>query len=455
MCDIIVQISINLIWITLIILISSIFIIPGSSIFVYLFLGSKEIFNSELLTLLLKFAVAGLFYLIISLILIFLAIVIIRISFSNIELIKRMHNSHYFDLSNSILLLKRMSYSLACLLLALLINWYYDIVVIEFFLSIYICWVLGFITSTFLSNLLIEELDDTQLKNYIFAKSVINSLLFYSTYYLIKTIILYYLLLFRMNWKWHNKAMMIIIHILIISHLLSLVLLIISLSKIDSGVFKSIFSNWSIKPIKKYENSEICNRKEDRLLEITWRGTKQGCYCKDEIIFNSCEVGNKNCNTIDSIEDKVLFKYNNMILCGERIQYDYFSLSKSNNTSIISYDENCNEDQYECGIIDNMKNKLCVDGLTNQNCPLIGNQHEMFSENDSNIILNIFVSLKNKCNETEITTNTESYYLDKTQDISTESCLNNTYQLNQISLYSYLQENDMIEKYLSLPKFLG
>lgn len=147
---------------------------------------SENFYNQLFFKFIYKLIISSIFYILITITLLTLLIFIMRFSFSSIDLILKMNNKHFFNINDTSLIFKYMAYSLTCLFIACIILRYFDFIFIEIPLSIYISWSLGFIASTKIDNNLIKELCIHDLKKYIFVKSIINTVLFYISYLIIR-----------------------------------------------------------------------------------------------------------------------------------------------------------------------------------------------------------------------------------------------------------------------------
>lgn len=162
--------------------------VPGLGMLFYSVIITNSVFNVELLKLISRFVCGILFYIAIIMVISILIIMIIRFSFENIDLILLLKNKNKLKYSEGILFAKHVGYSLICLAIALFINWYYDFIIIEIPLSFYICWLLGFISSMPVKDTIVESCSPDDLKDYIFMKSVTNTICFYLTYEFTKQI---------------------------------------------------------------------------------------------------------------------------------------------------------------------------------------------------------------------------------------------------------------------------
>ena len=190
MIDNLISICSSLTYVITLLLLITFLVIPGSSIVIYSFIIPNFLLNIELYKLAVKFIYASLFYLALTSILLILLIIVVRLSFENYSIFYNLKNKHYIESYHTIKLLKHIIYSLLCLLIAIFINWYYDLLLIEIPLSVYICWVLGFVSSIpikktihykFNNNENIDE-RNSRIKDYLFIKAVSNMTCFYISY---------------------------------------------------------------------------------------------------------------------------------------------------------------------------------------------------------------------------------------------------------------------------------
>lgn len=192
MLDNLISICSSLTYIIFIMILTAFFIIPRSSLVLFSFIIPNFLLNKELYKLSFKFFCAGLFYMFMIIILLILLIIVVRLSFENYSVFYSLKNKNYVETYHTIKLLKHIIYSLTCLLLAVLINWYYDLLLIEIPLSIYICWILGFLSSIPINTSVYRKLNNnrknssTKVKDYLFLKAISNSCCFYILYILLK-----------------------------------------------------------------------------------------------------------------------------------------------------------------------------------------------------------------------------------------------------------------------------
>ena len=114
-----------------------------------------------------------------------------------------------------------------------------------------------------------------------------------------------------------------------------------------------------------------CNANENRISFGTWPGTVKGCgKIENDMpiarIMNEkkdkCEKGEK---FLDSIPSQEIFSYKGITICG-KTKERYYDLLFSD--SIVGENEDCPEGMKNCGIIDTVKNKLCL--KNNSECPI-------------------------------------------------------------------------------------
>lgn len=189
MIDNLIYIFSSLIYILSLLFIGCILLLPaGTGIITYSLLLSNWI-NMELFKLIGKIFFAGIFYIFLSLILLVLIIIVVRLSFENFDILLKLKNKHYISREHGIKLFTHICYSVFCLIIALFINWYYDFMIIEIPLSVYICWILGFISSVPIEDSIIRSSSEDDIKDYLFFKSVTNTICYYILYLVIKSYI--------------------------------------------------------------------------------------------------------------------------------------------------------------------------------------------------------------------------------------------------------------------------
>lgn len=87
------------------------------------------------------------------------------------------------------LIFKHILLNLIFLVSSIILNLYFDYMVVKVFLVLYICWTLGFTASLRVNESLCIKLNSNQLKEYILLKSLVNTIIFGLLYFLLKYLI--------------------------------------------------------------------------------------------------------------------------------------------------------------------------------------------------------------------------------------------------------------------------
>jgi len=139
--------------------------------------------------------------------------------------------------------------------------------------------------------------------------------------------------------------------------------------------------NWSLGPISEIEaaKGDECPAGKISLLSDSWEGTFSGCYCLGALNSGTCSDTTTSCSDISAI-DPIKFKYwKGVNLCGKRgPNYLELKVAKTANA--------CGANFKPCGIIDSLKNYLCLPA--NQACPYNNVKYQPSSNNRSNNKLN-------------------------------------------------------------------
>lgn len=175
-----------------------------------------------------------------------------------------------------------------------------------------------------------------------------------------------------------------IVHFLLVT--LTFVILMVAYIKFSGtnyNYIESIGKNWnqgpliSIDPAKKY-----CDVEESRLFNDFWPGTVNGCYCEDSILnLYTGGLSKGTCSNRRSRKSNISYsRYVNQCMdvletpivpytfwggnsfCGKRIPQSYLDLN------VVEKPELCPLKTRSCGIVDSLKNYLCLNSDTP--CPI-------------------------------------------------------------------------------------
>ena len=113
-----------------------------------------------------------------------------------------------------------------------------------------------------------------------------------------------------------------------------------------------------------------CSPNENRIKLDTWKGTLKGCgKIKDNISSVRTISDNDNCNKDEIVLEKIppqnIYTFKGLALCG-KTKGNYYDLLFSN--SVVGENEECPKGKKNCGYIDTVKNKLCLD--KESQCPV-------------------------------------------------------------------------------------
>jgi hypothetical protein len=146
----------------------------------------------------------GVYYLIVLMIYLGLFGLIVRNSFLHVEKIISLKIKTFGNINNEStqskflpenvsqdtqLIFKHILLNLIFLLSSIVLNSYFDYIVVKVFLVLYICWTLGFTASLRVNESLCVKINSNQLKEYILLKSLVNTIIFVLLYFLLKYII--------------------------------------------------------------------------------------------------------------------------------------------------------------------------------------------------------------------------------------------------------------------------
>ena len=114
-----------------------------------------------------------------------------------------------------------------------------------------------------------------------------------------------------------------------------------------------------------------CNTNENRIKFGTWQGTVKGCGKIENGVANTKILNEKKgkCDKdevfLDNIPPQDIFFFKGIIICG-KMKGNYYELLFSD--AVVEKNENCPEGMKNCGYIDTIKNKLCLNNTLE--CPI-------------------------------------------------------------------------------------
>lgn len=166
---------------------------------------------------------------------------------------------------------------------------------------------------------------------------------------------------------------------------------------LETSYLTQLGLNWSLPPIV-YIKPKLnnCDKNDINMLEDYFPGTTEGCECYDYIRVGSCDKGKnskeKHCKSILETHPIKYTRWGDYLLCGKRANYNYFDIT------IVDKLTECPSNFINCGYIDTLYNKMCLDKSIDQKCPI-------------NEIM--FNSIHNN-KELELSSNIISYFNEKT-----------------------------------------
>lgn len=186
------------------------------------------------------------------------------------------------------------------------------------------------------------------------------------------------------NLKNKNKQPSVHIYINIIFFIMLIFTLCLNFSNIivlkntDSSFIKSLGKNWQSPGLKQINfKGEKCEKNEVPIINDSWEGTNQGCFCNQNkndnlnitnipsILLGKCRsdlLSNKQCTNIPSIPQMPFKVWKGSYFCGQKTNLTYFDYE------ITETIEDClNQDLMPCGKIDTENNILCIP--KNSTCP--------------------------------------------------------------------------------------
>ena len=166
--------------------------------------------------------------------------------------------------------------------------------------------------------------------------------------------------------------------------------------EISSAIAEELKENFYSAPITSLtqtknfniQDNKIRNLKEELGLELglsyvnfgSWQGTNKGCgkIKEDNTVEVKVLEESKKCaedeQFLDSIDGSFIRNYSGIMLNKKTLRKNYYQLLEEG--SIVSQKEQCPHNKKNCGFIDTLKNKLCIDET--DECPI--NYIEMGTE---------------------------------------------------------------------------
>jgi hypothetical protein len=140
-----------------------------------------------------------------------------------------------------------------------------------------------------------------------------------------------------------------------------------------------------------YLDFKICTPNENRIKLDTWKGTLKGCgKIKDNKSSVRILSDNDNCYKDEIVLEKIppqnIYSFKGLTLCG-KTKGNYYDLLFSN--SVVGEKEDCPKGKKNCGYIDTVKNKLCLD--KESQCPVSFIQIKDIESNPPENITNLKV----------------------------------------------------------------
>ena len=135
-------------------------------------------------------------------------------------------------------------------------------------------------------------------------------------------------------------------------------------SNIDTKIPFKIATNLSLKPIKSIEVIEAskgCPKGTVSLINDSWNGIVEGCYCETTFTVGPCSASDleNKCSTVLPQTRREIHNWNKWKFCLIPWAQNYFDLNVKTT---------CDEKESDCGIIDSLGQHLCVDVSTE--CPI-------------------------------------------------------------------------------------
>lgn len=174
-----------------------------------------------------------------------------------------------------------------------------------------------------------------------------------------------------------EKLFAIILDVMLVSFSVLFLILSILASRnyiLDTNLLREYKSNWAKGPIidiiKLNENQNICPEGYDYFISSSFPGNSDGCDCssskeekyKKKIYKKQCDPNKiaDGCTMIFKTNENSLLLWKGAKLCVMRMKENFWDLN-------ATYEE-CPIGKKKCGVIDNFKNKLCLD--SNDKCPI-------------------------------------------------------------------------------------
>lgn len=161
-----------------------------------------------------------------------------------------------------------------------------------------------------------------------------------------------------------------------ISTIILFIVIIVISTKIGGSDFNYMYNlgvNWSRGPLVSVDTSgSKCSTSQPPIITNLWPGTSAGCYCKINTSLTlgplrrgKCDKHRDSllfCTTVRSIKALAWQKWRGKYLCGKRLPSSYVDLV------ISKRPESCPMNTKSCGIVDSLKNVLCLP--TKDKCPI-------------------------------------------------------------------------------------
>ena len=241
-----------------------------------------------------------------------------------------------------------------------------------------------------------------------------------------------------------------------------------------------------------YLDFNICTPNENRIKLDTWRGTLKGCgKIKDNKSSARILSENDNCKKDELVLEKIppqnIYTFKGLTLCG-KTKENYYDLLFSD--SVVGEKEECPKGKKNCGYIDTVKNKLCLE--KESQCPVTFIQIKDIDSNPPDNITNLkviktekisffysnepyansseipYIQNNFKIGESEICTlpnlyhsNVDLYILDANRNKFSTNCNFKSYpqqvsvdhiryhEINTINQYELYSENKILDKIIN------
>ncbi len=162
----------------------------------------------------------------------------------------------------------------------------------------------------------------------------------------------------------------------LITFLLIMILSIVNYSKVANSNFlylHRVGKNWNDGPLTTLNQQGLqCGHNEYNYINAKWPGTDSGCYCSyalfDPLTRGTCSRNDHRrgsfsyCQSIFPIPAMEYHTWKGKSLCGERVPASYLDLT------IRAIPDSCPDTTRSCGVIDSLKNVVCIPKKTP--CPL-------------------------------------------------------------------------------------